>query len=49
MKHNGADEPQADLPASIAQRFFADDEGLGFVADDFNASLSAELLKQFYG
>jgi hypothetical protein len=48
VKH-GADEPEADLPASIEQRFFANDEGLGFVADDFDAPLSPDLLKQFTG
>ncbi|HTA55147.1 MAG TPA: type II toxin-antitoxin system Phd/YefM family antitoxin [Candidatus Acidoferrales bacterium] len=31
------------------ERSFANDEGLGFVADDFNAPLPPELLKQFYG
>ncbi|MBV8725350.1 MAG: type II toxin-antitoxin system Phd/YefM family antitoxin [Candidatus Eremiobacteraeota bacterium] len=37
------------VPASAAkERSFANDEGLGFVADDFDAPLPAELLKQFY-
>ena len=37
------------VPASAAkERSFANDEGLGFVADDFDAPLAAELLKQFY-
>jgi prevent-host-death family protein len=31
------------------ERSFANDEGLGFVADDFNEPLPPELLKQFYG
>ena len=30
------------------ERFFANDEGLGYIADDFNAPLPAELLEQFY-
>lgn len=30
------------------ERSFANDEGLGFVADDFNEPLPPELLKQFY-
>lgn len=30
------------------ERSFANDEGLGFVADDFDAPLPAEMLKQFY-
>ena len=30
------------------ERFFANDEGLGFIADDFNAPLPPELLEQFY-
>ena len=38
------------VPAKPAkERSFANDEGLGFVADDFNAPLPSELLKQFYG
>jgi prevent-host-death family protein len=37
------------LPAKAAkERSFANDEGLGFVADDFDEPLPAELLKQFY-
>jgi prevent-host-death family protein len=37
------------VPAKSAkERFFANDEGLGFVADDFNKPLPSELLKQFY-
>lgn len=31
------------------ERTFADDQGLGFVADDFNAPLPSDILKQFYG
>lgn len=31
------------------ERTFADDQGLGFVADDFNAPLPSDVLKQFYG
>lgn len=31
------------------ERTFADDQGLGFVADDFNAPLPTDVLKQFYG
>ena len=30
------------------ERSFADDEGLGFVSDDFNEPLPPELLKKFY-
>lgn len=30
------------------ERFFANDEGLGFVSDDFNEPLPPELLKAFY-
>ena len=38
------------VPAKSAkERFFANDEGLGFVADDFNEPLPPDLLKQFYG
>jgi prevent-host-death family protein len=38
------------LPAKPTnERSFANDEGLGFVADDFDAPLSAEILRQFYG
>jgi prevent-host-death family protein len=38
------------VPATSAkERSFANDEGLGFVADDFNEPLPPELLKQFYG
>jgi prevent-host-death family protein len=33
---------------SAKERSFANDEGLGFVADDFDAPLPPELLKQFY-
>jgi prevent-host-death family protein len=33
---------------SAKERFFANDEGLGFVADDFNEPLPAGLLEQFY-
>lgn len=29
------------------KRYFAPDDGLGFVADDFNAPLPAEILEQF--
>jgi len=37
------------VPAKSAkERSFANDEGLGFVADDFNKPLPPELLKQFY-
>ncbi|MBV9027051.1 MAG: type II toxin-antitoxin system Phd/YefM family antitoxin [Candidatus Eremiobacteraeota bacterium] len=35
-------------PMAAKERSFANDEGLGFVADDFDAPLPAELLKQFY-
>jgi prevent-host-death family protein len=34
---------------SAKERTFADDQGLGFVADDFNAPLPSDVLKQFYG
>ena len=38
------------VPVTPAKkRTFANDEGLGFIADDFNAPLPPELLKQFYG
>ena len=30
------------------ERSFANDEGLGFVSDDFNEPLPPELLKEFY-
>ena len=30
------------------ERFFANDEGLGFIADDFNDPLPPEILEQFY-
>lgn len=30
------------------ERLFANDEGLGFIADDFNDPLPPELLEQFY-
>ncbi|MGA9943816.1 MAG: type II toxin-antitoxin system prevent-host-death family antitoxin [Candidatus Cybelea sp.] len=37
------------VPVKAAkERSFANDEGLGFVADDFDKPLSPELLKQFY-
>jgi prevent-host-death family protein len=37
------------VPAkSSKRRVFANDEGLGFVPDDFDDPLPAELLKQFY-
>jgi prevent-host-death family protein len=37
------------LPINGAkERFFANDEGLGFVADDFDEPLPGELLQQFY-
>jgi prevent-host-death family protein len=37
------------VPAvAAAERAFADDEGLGFVSDDFNAPLPPKLLKEFY-
>lgn len=37
------------VPATPAkERSFANDEGLGFVSDDFNAPLPPELLRQFY-
>ncbi len=34
---------------TVRERSFANDEGLGFVADDFNAPLPPRLLEQFYG
>lgn len=38
------------VPATVArERSFANDEGLGFVADDFDRPLPAELLEQFSG
>ncbi|HZY96173.1 MAG TPA: type II toxin-antitoxin system prevent-host-death family antitoxin [Candidatus Cybelea sp.] len=42
--------PAARIVAATAakERSFANDEGLGFVADDFNEPLPPELLKQFY-
>jgi prevent-host-death family protein len=33
---------------AAGERYFANDEGLGFIDDDFNAPLPAELLEQFY-
>jgi prevent-host-death family protein len=37
------------VPVKAAkERSFANDEGLGFVADDFDKPLPPELLKQFY-
>lgn len=37
------------VPAKSAkERAFANDEGLGFVGDDFNEPLPPELLRQFY-
>jgi prevent-host-death family protein len=33
---------------SAKERSFADDEGLGFVADDFDKPLPPDLLKLFY-
>ncbi|MHB8144806.1 MAG: type II toxin-antitoxin system Phd/YefM family antitoxin [Vulcanimicrobiaceae bacterium] len=33
---------------SSKKRYFAPDDGLGFVADDFNAPLPQEVLAQFY-
>ena len=38
------------MPGRAAkERSFANDEGLGFVADDFNEPLPPDVLKQFYG
>jgi prevent-host-death family protein len=38
------------VPAKAAKRrSFANDEGLGFVPDDFDDPLPPELLKPFYG
>ena len=31
------------------ERSFANDEGLGFVAEDFDAPLPPQLIEQFYG
>jgi len=38
------------VPArSEKERSFADDTGLGFVADDFNDPLPPDVLERFYG
>ena len=33
---------------SSNERYFARDDGLGFIADDFNDPLPPEMLEQFY-
>lgn len=41
--------PVARIVPATKERTFSDDAGRGFVADDFNAPLPHELLRQFEG